>query len=137
MALAPPMPCAWPACPNLVRPQRHVRGSYRCPEHPLPPRSYQEEDARRGSASERGYDHRWRKLRDAHLKKQPLCQRCIVDGVIKPADLVDHIVALNDGGPRLDPRNLSSLCEAHHAQKTREEIFRRAERARQAELEGK
>lgn len=79
-----------------------------------------EHDERRGSARERGYDYRWERLRRMHLAGEPLCRMCG-----RPADLVDHIVPIRDGGERLDERNLQSLCRSCHDTKTAEDVRRR------------
>ena len=43
-------------------------------------------DRRRGSASERGYNHEWRKARTAFLAEFPWCVMCM-----SKATVVDHI----------------------------------------------
>lgn len=100
----------------------------RCPEHPAPPRRpwrpterSREHDRRRGDAASRGYDATWRRLRGAQLKREPLCRRCRDAGYTKPATEVDHIIPLRQGGARLDPENLQSLCRRCHAIKTMRE----------------
>jgi len=80
-----------------------------------------EHDERRGSARERGYDYRWEKVRDWYRASHPLCEVCG-----RPMDHVDHIVPLRDGGERLDPDNLQSLCKPCHDKKTAEETRKRA-----------
>jgi len=46
--------------------------------------------------------------------------QCYQDGVIRKADVVDHIVELRDDwSRRLDESNLRSLCHRHHQRKTR------------------
>lgn len=67
------------------------------------------------SASERGYDAKWTRLSVAQRRKHPFCRFCEQEGretVI--AEDVDHIIPLEDGGARLDPANLQSLCKRHH-----------------------
>ena len=54
-----------------------------------------EADARRGSASERGYTTAWSKAARTHLRTHPLCAYCL-NGVFAPArttlaTLVDHL----------------------------------------------
>jgi 5-methylcytosine-specific restriction protein A len=61
----------------------------------------------------------WRRLRALYIKRNPLCERCFADGRrITPAAIVDHRVEIKDGGGRLDPENLTSLCRACHNKKT-------------------
>ena len=52
------------------------------------------------------------------LQAQPLCELCLRAGKIEPATLVDHIVALEDGGellPAID--GLMSMCISCHNMK--------------------
>lgn len=51
-----------------------------------------EHDDRRGSASSRGYNERWKKARLTYLGRRPLCVCCEANGVIEPAVIVDHAV---------------------------------------------
>lgn len=73
---------------------------------------------RRGSASERGYDARWSRLRRAYAKQHPLCEDCLPDAV--PVAEVDHIIPIRgvDDPLRLQWRNLRSRCRSCHATKT-------------------
>ena len=72
----------------------------------------------RPSPSQRGYDVAWQRVRAAILHDQPWCARCLELNRRTRATDVDHIIPIADGGPRLDPRNLRSLCHAHHSQRT-------------------
>lgn len=90
-----------------------------------PPLPRLKESDRRGSRHERGYDSRWTRLRIIHLKLHPLCCECERAGYVKPAELVDHILPINDGGDPLDPENLQSLCRRHHGEKTAKDIAAR------------
>ena len=67
----------------------------------------------------------WRKARTAHRAREPLCRHCSRRGVIKPGDVVDHIVERRDGGSNYDPANLQTLCHQCHHTKTIEERERR------------
>lgn len=75
-------------------------------------------DRTRPSASARGLDADWRRLRLEHLRAHPYCVRCGA-----PAREVDHIVPRSVAPERrLDPTNLQSLCKSHHSgAKQREE----------------
>lgn len=48
-------------------------------------------DARRGSASSRGYDGAWAKASRGHLRSDPFCRYCDLIGDTTPATLVDHL----------------------------------------------
>lgn len=64
----------------------------------------------------------WRKLSHQTLLKRPVCVLCLANGIIKKADLVDHIVPIRaDWSKRLDPENLQPLCYHCHIEKTRED----------------
>jgi 5-methylcytosine-specific restriction enzyme A len=66
--------------------------------------------------------HRWQRLRKHKLRQNPLCECCIKIGRIEPANVVDHITPISNGGdpyPALDW--LASLCARHHKAKTRAE----------------
>jgi 5-methylcytosine-specific restriction enzyme A len=69
--------------------------------------------ARRGDArTERGYDWRWRRYREAFLKRHPLCSECQRQGRTTAARVVDHIRP-HKGDQALfwDPKNHQSLCD--------------------------
>jgi 5-methylcytosine-specific restriction protein A len=51
-----------------------------------------QQDERRGSAHERGYDSRWAKARAGYLRKHPLCVHCHMLKRIVAAGVVDHII---------------------------------------------
>jgi 5-methylcytosine-specific restriction protein A len=103
--------CFTPGCPALVG-----KGVQYCPQHT---RDAARKDAqRRGTASERGYDRDWQAAAAAYLKAHPSCERCLTRGRKRTAVLVDHKVALRDGGVRLDPRNFQAQCRHCHGLKT-------------------
>ena len=104
----PKRPCRYPGCPNLCE-----SGTY-CPEH-----SAESPDRLRGSATERGYDAKWRRARKLFLQRHPLCANCLSQGVLTPATVVDHIVP-HRGDHRLfwDEQNWQPLCKACHDRKT-------------------
>lgn len=51
----------------------------------------------------------WKKVRILVLNKNPFCVECG-----KPADTVDHKVAIKKGGAKLDIENLQSMCRTCH-----------------------
>lgn len=57
---------------------------------------------------------RWRKLRAAKLRANPICEP---DGCRLLATEVDHVVPLSAGGNRWAWANLSALCHEHHIAK--------------------
>lgn len=82
-----------------------------------------EHDARRGSARQRGYTHRWVKARATYLKRHPLCVMCEREGRVTAARVVDHIIPhRGDQALFWDTDNWQSLCRPHHdSAKQREE----------------
>jgi len=110
--------CNNPGCPKLTLDRF-------CPEHTKKVRSRY--DAERGSSSKRGYDRTWKRVRLLYIQEHPLCEDCEDRGFITPADLVDHVIPISEGGDRLNFNNLRSLCTADHENKHKHERFRRRE----------
>jgi len=107
--------CTRPGCPGIVRDGVcSVCGSVRSERN-------QQYDARRGTAAQRGYGARWRKLRAMQLRRQPLCEQCIKNGRIVTATEVHHIEAKRDGGPDAF-ENFMSLCKSCHSKVTAEQV---------------
>jgi 5-methylcytosine-specific restriction endonuclease McrA len=68
----------------------------------------------------------WRKLSRRWLTSNPICQSCWQQGIIRKADVVDHIIELKDDwSRRLDETNLQSLCYKCHIEKTNKERAKR------------
>jgi 5-methylcytosine-specific restriction protein A len=64
---------------------------------------------------------RWQRLRRIKLQYNPLCETCLKQGRIEPANTVDHIVAVKaPGGEAYPPlERLRSQCTSCHNRKTR------------------
>jgi 5-methylcytosine-specific restriction protein A len=90
---------------------------FRPPNAPGRSEKHKNHDAKRPSASRRGYDHTWRKLRMLVLHEQPLCQ---APGCAALATEVDHITPLSRGGTHAR-ENLQALCKRCHSSKTARE----------------
>jgi 5-methylcytosine-specific restriction protein A len=74
-----------------------------------------EHDARRGSARERGYTHRWDEQALAYRRQYPLCAGCEAIGKVVAAEVVDHIVPhKGDATLMWDRANWQSACGWHH-----------------------
>lgn len=102
MPQRPLHPCASPGCAELV--SRRF-----CEAHAK--RAAQDLDARRGTATERGYNATWSRARAMKLANNPLCERCEARGVLERAVLVHH----KDRNPRNNQAsNHESLCSACH-----------------------
>jgi len=70
----------------------------------------------------------WRRTRLFILARDPLCMinRCVERyGIRMPSTIVDHKVAIIDGGAELDQDNLQGVCHACHTSKTAKEIRER------------
>jgi 5-methylcytosine-specific restriction protein A len=69
----------------------------------------------RGSAASQGYDHTWRAVRLAYLRRHPLCEDCLAEGKTTVAEMVHHLVPVKtDRSKRLDMNKLRSLCNVCH-----------------------
>lgn len=105
MPAAPRHPCAYPTCAELV-----ARGKAYCEAHlASPPKVV---DVARARSQALYNTKRWREMRLAQLRKQPLCERCLKEGRVTHARVADHVKPHN-GDERLffDANNLQSLCD--------------------------
>jgi 5-methylcytosine-specific restriction enzyme A len=111
MPSKPYKPCNKQGCVNLTR-ERY------CDEHrQIEVTKRKDYDKQRGTPSQRGYGHKWRKARTYYLSHHPLCVRC-GDG----ATVVDHITPhKGDMGLFWDSSNWQSLCAPCHSRKTAKE----------------
>ena len=71
----------------------------------------------------------------------PLCAACKAQDVFRDctlnrAGVVDHIIAISDGGHRTDPRNLWTLCFEHHERKSKAEQHKQLGALPVFEIEG-
>ena len=67
------------------------------------------------TSHERGYGAAWQRARATHLRQHPLCVMCDSEGLVKAANVVDHIIP-HRGNLTLfwDMTNWQSLCKQHH-----------------------
>jgi len=119
MARSAPNPCAEHGCPELVH------GESRCEAHLKP---HKRDYTNRDTSEERKvlnkfYSSRsWQVMSKAVRKRQPLCIRCKAKGLVRPADMVDHIKPVRIHPElRLKVANLQPLCNPCHALKTNED----------------
>ncbi|MEK4884886.1 HNH endonuclease signature motif containing protein [Bacillus sp. FSL W8-0223] len=57
----------------------------------------------------------WRDLRNAYISAHPLCERCLVNGIVKQAKIVHHKIEVRDDwNKRLDYDNLQAVCRECH-----------------------
>ena len=104
MPRKPKRPCRHPGCPSLS-------DEVYCVVHrPLYARE---------SATNRGYDARWRAARKRYLRQYPLCIECQRNGKFTPATVVDHILPhRGDEDLFWDESNWQPLCKHCHDRKT-------------------
>ena len=74
----------------------------------------------------------WKKVRADHLRRQPLCVACQAKGRTVPANVLDHIVAVRDGGGFFDSENHQGLCRRCHFSKGSKENHARLKLAKAA-----
>lgn len=75
-------------------------------------------DERRGSASSRGYNHRWStKLRPMVLRRDPLCKDPFKVGCQQISKIGDHVIPKAAGGTDSLDNNLQGLCDQCHNRK--------------------
>ena len=107
MPRKPKRPCRMTGCPNLT----DKKSGY-CEKHEKPMQRHYERFTRGYRQHER-YGNAWRRIRDRHLAREPLCEMCWKRGRFVAATLVHHIKPLGDGGTH-DESNLMSLCVSCH-----------------------
>lgn len=106
MPRRPLKPCTFPGCSRLVEKDC-------CHLHARSKRSfYKAQDENRGFYS----SGKWQRLRGWFIRRNPVCVLCR-----RPAKVVDHILAIKDGGDALNDNNLQSLCNICHQRKRGQE----------------
>jgi len=114
MPRRPAKPCAQVGCPNKALP-----GKSRCEQHQAEAELRQqaakrEHDKRRGNFRERGYTSQYDKAKAMKQKRDPLCERCLEEGKVKPMQIVHHIKPIKEGGELLALDNMMSVCRECH-----------------------
>ena len=105
MPYKPKKPCAHPGCANLT-------STRYCEAH-----SHLEQKHYESSSKLHFYSSpAWRNKRHEFLTEHPLCITCG-----KPAEIVDHIIPIRQGGAPLEDRNLQPLCWSCHSRKSIQE----------------
>jgi 5-methylcytosine-specific restriction protein A len=112
---APKHPCSYPGCAALLE-----SGESRCDMH----RTQEQREYNRGRKDNPFYklysSKAWRKVRKVKLSMDPLCERCRLMGLLKPATEVHHRIAVRDGGDPFDVAGLESLCKPCHSRESAE-----------------
>ena len=79
---------------------------------------------RRSSGEQGSYNNAWAKMSKAYRRANPLCECCIVLGImtdITPGDYkgcVDHMIPITRGGSMYNLNNLLALCKSCHDTKS-------------------
>lgn len=105
--------CNTPGCPEFA----HYRGKCKGCQDAA-------EQARGGTAAQRGYDWRWSKRARSFLRRHPACAGCggratVADHVIQRKVLIEQGVSDPDADRHLQP-----LCKRCHGRKSAEEHLR-------------
>lgn len=108
MPYKPRRPCAYSNCSKYAE-----GGEQYCTEHKKHMDRHYNQYQRDPECNKR-YDKAWKRIRDRYIKDHPLCEECLRDGRLTPAEIVHHKVELSAGGTH-DRENLCSLCKHHHS----------------------
>ena len=69
----------------------------------------------RGQYSQWYADRKWRAKRKLQLQIEPLCEFCQSRGILKPADVVDHVEPHRGDRAKFWDGALQSLCHTCHS----------------------
>ena len=113
MARKPKVACTFKGCSNLVE----AGNGGLCPEHTKKRHKWDNRNRNDADVVKIYSTAAWRKVRRLALQRDS--GWCVMCGE-RPADVVDHIRELKDGGAPYALDNLQSLCNSCHAKKTNE-----------------
>lgn len=113
MPYSPKRPCAYSGCSLFAE-----TGQQYCAEHlKLTNKHYNKYE--RDPESNKRYGRAWKRIRDRYIKAHPLCEECVTQGKLTPAEEVHHILPLSRGGGH-ETSNLMALCKSCHSSITAE-----------------
>jgi 5-methylcytosine-specific restriction enzyme A len=112
MPRKPRRPCSSPGCPRLTEEQYCEHHRKQAEAHYD---KYERDPVRRA-----WYANAWPKIRKRYILTHPLCDRCLREGRVVPAEEVHHIIPLAKGGTHSES-NLMSLCKSCHSTITAKE----------------
>lgn len=107
MPKIPKRPCSVPGCPNLCD------GQY-CDEHKANENRKYDIYSRNRCTTAVYRSKRWKVVRRQYFESHPLCEDCLLENKLTPAEEVHHIKPLSAGGEPYDFSNLRSLCRSCH-----------------------
>lgn len=65
------------------------------------------------------FTKKWRDLSKSVRQNEPFCRICMTKGLVKLAEVTDHIKAVRLGGDKYNLKNLQPLCRScNNAKKT-------------------
>lgn len=105
MPSRPRRPCSYPGCPKLTDEQY-------CEDHAAVARR-QYNKYQRAPDINKKYGRAWKRIRDRHITLHPLCEMCLKEDMLTPAQEVHHILPISKGGTHSQD-NLMSLCRSCH-----------------------
>ena len=113
----PKRPCAVPMCPNLTTEKYCEEHAYKAKQEEAERQRFYDTRVRDKRIVEFYHTREWLAIRQQVLARDYyLCQHCLKEKRITPADMVHHIVPVKvDWTKRLDLSNLISLCNTCHA----------------------
>lgn len=123
--MKPMKQCNWAGCNNIVPYDERY-----CEKHKKHINKYRYHK-RMYASDESKYQQfykstQWRKMSRHWLERNPICVKCYEQGIIRPAQIVDHVHEIKDDwSRRLDETNLQSLCRTCHNRKTKAEKLKR------------
>ncbi len=109
MPYKPKRSCSYPGCGRLTD------GRY-CDEH-RQIAEHQYNRYLRDPDTNKRYGIAWRRIRRIYIQAHPLCEQCMSEGRLTPAEEVHHILPLASGGTN-DEGNLMALCKSCHSRIT-------------------
>lgn len=116
MPTKPQAPCRFPGCAKRAAP-----GKQYCAEHFTATERKRHERLKDDECEAFYHTGTWKRLRADVLREEPLCRECAKRGIVKAAQMVDHIVPIRQGGDKMSKGNLQPLCRACHERKTIDE----------------
>jgi 5-methylcytosine-specific restriction protein A len=110
--------CSYSGCNAAVEVEHFDRSSPRCSLHPMQAKIKKVYAHHHVAGKNVYHTYKWKKLRKQKASINPICEHCLMYGIIVPLAVVDHVIELEDDGPIYDIDNLQSLCHACHNRKT-------------------
>ena len=114
-------PCLQPGCARLVKAAGYC-DAHKDAHASTQNRVYNVKRRAHNIASDKWYHtSAWQKLRASVLAEDPLCRMCVAEGRVTAACLVDHVLAVKQGGDFWSRPNLQPLCNRCHELKSQRE----------------